>query len=187
MRSDMPLQIPDTTRWDGPPGWSRRAVMRSGAPEETDALARRLADATAPGDTLLLSGDLGAGKSHFARAFIRHALGPGSEGAEVPSPSFTLVQTYQTDTGEIWHADLYRLSGHDEAFELGLDDAMRTERCLIEWPERFAPDWPDTAVMLRFEPDAEDPETTRAIALWATEDGETLRRVLDAWPAGARA
>jgi tRNA threonylcarbamoyladenosine biosynthesis protein TsaE len=97
------------------------------------------------------------------------------------------VQTYQTDTGEIWHADLYRLSGHDEAFELGLDDAMRTERCLIEWPERFAPDWPDTAVMLRFEPDAEDPETTRAIALWATEDGETLRRVLDAWPAGARA
>lgn len=186
MKPDTPPDIATATHPDSPRGWSRHAVLHAATPEETDALARRLAEATAPGDTLLLSGDLGAGKSHFARAFIRHALGPGSGAIDVPSPSFTLVQTYQTEGGEIWHADLYRLSGQEEALELGLDDAMRAERCLIEWPERFDPDWPETAVMLRFDPDAENSETGRMIGLWAAREGDTLRRVLTAWPPGDR-
>jgi len=183
MKSDAPLPPVPAVAWQRPPGWVRRALFRAGTPEATDALARRLADATEPGDTLLLSGELAAGKSHFARAFIRHALGPGSAETDIPSPSFTLVQTYETDTGEIWHADLYRLGGPEESLELGLDEAMDTARCLIEWPERLAPDWPEAAVMLRFEADPQD-DDARLIGLWSTADGPTARRVRAAWPAG---
>jgi tRNA threonylcarbamoyladenosine biosynthesis protein TsaE len=170
--------------WKAPPGWVRRELFLAGTPGATDALARRLADATEQGDTLLLSGELGAGKSHFARAFIRHALGPGSAETDIPSPSFTLVQTYETETGEIWHADLYRLGGPEESLELGLDEAMDTARCLIEWPERLAPDWPEAAVILRFEPEPQD-DDARLIGLWSDADGPTARRVIAAWPAGA--
>lgn len=172
--------------WDGPPGWFRHATLRADSPETTDRLARRLADATGPGDTLLLSGALGAGKSHFARAFIRHAMGPGAEGMDVPSPSFTLVQTYDAPKGEIWHADLYRLSGPDEVLELGLEEAMETARCLIEWPERLAPELPASAVIVRFESDPQDDEAARLIGLWSRPgvSGNTLKRVLDAWPKG---
>ena len=85
------------------------------------------------GDTVLLSGAVGTGKSHFARALIRHHLGPDTD---VPSPSFTLVQVYSADF-EIWHADLYRLTHTGELAELGLDDAIGQALCLIEWPDRL--------------------------------------------------
>jgi tRNA threonylcarbamoyladenosine biosynthesis protein TsaE len=137
-----------TEPWAPPHGWRPYGTIRIRTPDMTDRIARRLAEITSPGDTLLLSGELGAGKTHFARAFIRHATGPD---VEVPSPSFTLVQTYETDRGEIWHADLYRLGGPDEIVELGLDLAMEEARCLVEWPERMAPDWPPGAVLLRLE------------------------------------
>lgn len=181
----LPEPLSDET-WESPPGWSRRALFHAITPDATEDLARRMAEVTTKGDTVLLSGNLGAGKSHFARAFIRHALGPGQAGIEIPSPSFTLVQTYETDAGEVWHADLYRLSGPDDVFELGLDDAMETERCLIEWPERLAPDWPPASIMLRFEPDPSDPDSARCIGLWAQNDNWTLRRVHTAWPSGGR-
>lgn len=103
-------------------------------PDATDRLARLMAQHLRAGDTVLLSGPVGAGKSHFARALIRHHFGPSQE---VPSPSFTLVQTYQNDLVEIWHADLYRLTHPDEVQELGLADAMATAICLIEWPDRL--------------------------------------------------
>jgi tRNA threonylcarbamoyladenosine biosynthesis protein TsaE len=86
------------------------------------------------GDTVLLSGAVGTGKSHFARGVIQHRLGAD---LDVPSPSFTLVQTYISDDIEIWHADLYRLSHSDELIELGLDEAIGTALCLIEWPDRL--------------------------------------------------
>jgi len=183
MEFDAHLPPVPAATWDSPPGWVRRALFRADTPGTTDALARRLAEATEPGDTLLLSGELGAGKSHFARAFIRHALGPGLAETDIPSPSFTLVQTYETETGEIWHADLYRLGGPEESLELGLDEAMVTARCLIEWPERLAPDWPEAAVILRFEAEPDD-DKARLIALWSKADGPAVRRVLAAWPAG---
>ena len=94
------------------------------------------------GDCLLLSGPIGAGKSHLARAFIRARLGRMED---VPSPSFTLVQTYDADV-EIWHADLYRLSHPDEVIELGLDDAFSNAICLIEWPDRLGSLSPKTAI-----------------------------------------
>jgi tRNA threonylcarbamoyladenosine biosynthesis protein TsaE len=98
------------------------------------------------GDCLLLEGQIGAGKSHFARAFIQARLGRAED---VPSPTFTLVQSYQADV-EIWHADLYRLSHPDEVLELGLDEAFDSAICLIEWPDRLGSLLPKGAMRLRF-------------------------------------
>lgn len=102
----------------------------------TAGLARMLAADLAPGRTLLLDGPVGAGKTHFARAFIQARQGPLAE--DVPSPTYTLVQTYDDPMGtEIWHADLYRLTDPSELEELGLQEAMRDAICLIEWPDRM--------------------------------------------------
>ncbi|WP_374299297.1 tRNA (adenosine(37)-N6)-threonylcarbamoyltransferase complex ATPase subunit type 1 TsaE [Paracoccus sp. (in: a-proteobacteria)] len=102
----------------------------------TAALARMLAATLRPGQTVLLDGPVGAGKTHFARAFIRARQGEGAE--DVPSPTFTLVQTYDDPLGtEIWHADLYRLTDPSELAELGLEEALSDAICLIEWPDRL--------------------------------------------------
>lgn len=101
--------------------------------EATSALGIRLAPLLRAGDTVLLEGPIGAGKSHLARALIRARLGRMED---VPSPTFTLVQTYDSDP-DIWHADLYRLTHPDEVLELGLDDAFSTAICLVEWPDRL--------------------------------------------------
>jgi tRNA threonylcarbamoyladenosine biosynthesis protein TsaE len=100
-------------------------------------LASRIAKIREPGDVLCLFGDLGAGKTSFARAYIR-ALTTSDQ--EVPSPTFTLAQIYETgeslDSLTIWHVDLYRLSDAEEIWELGLEDAFDDAVVLIEWPER---------------------------------------------------
>lgn len=114
--------------------------------DATAALGERLAALLQAGDTLLLHGPIGAGKSHLARALIRARLGRMED---VPSPTFTLVQTYETDGPEIWHADLYRLTHPDEVLELGLDDAFATAICLIEWPDRLGSHVPPGALNLR--------------------------------------
>jgi tRNA threonylcarbamoyladenosine biosynthesis protein TsaE len=100
----------------------------------TAALARRVAAATRPGDLIGLSGELGVGKTCFARAFIDAALGNGEE---VPSPTFTLVQTYESPAGTIWHFDLYRLTRPEEAYELGIEEALTDGIALVEWPDRL--------------------------------------------------
>jgi tRNA threonylcarbamoyladenosine biosynthesis protein TsaE len=99
----------------------------------TAALAERIAALVQPGDVIALRGELGAGKTSFARAFIwaRGAIG------EVPSPTFTLVQLYELGGGAIWHFDGYRLRDPEEAWELGIEDAFAEGISLIEWPERF--------------------------------------------------
>ena len=114
----------------------------------TIALAQRMAPLLRSGDTLLLSGPIGAGKSFFARALIRALLGNPTE--EVPSPSFTLVQTYQADGVEIWHCDLYRLTSAQEVWELGLEEAFVQAICLIEWPDRLGDLAPPGALSLTF-------------------------------------
>lgn len=125
----------------------------------TAALAACIAARLAPGDTLLLEGGIGAGKTAFARALIRAAAGNPVE--EVPSPTFTLVQTYATPRGEIWHADLYRLSHSDEARELGLAQAMEQAICLVEWPDRLGDLAPPGALTLSFEALPEGPHRVR--------------------------
>ncbi len=124
----------------GGPGLDSRPMQTVHAPiplpdpDATAALGRALAPRLRPGDALLLDGGLGAGKTHLARALIG-ALLPVPE--EVPSPSFTLVQTYDGPGFEIWHADLYRLGGGADLAELGLE-AAESALCLIEWPDRLA-------------------------------------------------
>ncbi|WP_459859523.1 tRNA (adenosine(37)-N6)-threonylcarbamoyltransferase complex ATPase subunit type 1 TsaE [Dongia sp. agr-C8] len=107
-------------------------------PAATERLAAIIAGQVHPGDVILLSGDLGAGKTHFARAFI-NALTSAPE--EVPSPTFTLVQTYDAAVGgepvEIWHFDLYRLKSPDETLELGIEEAFAEGISLVEWPDRL--------------------------------------------------
>jgi tRNA threonylcarbamoyladenosine biosynthesis protein TsaE len=102
---------------------------------ETRALGARLAALARPGDAVLLSGPLGAGKTALARAFLRAAT--DDPALVVPSPSFTLVQTYALPSGTwAWHFDLWRLAGPDDLAELGWEDA-RQGIALVEWPERL--------------------------------------------------
>ena len=103
--------------------------------EATAAFGRALAAVLRPGDVVCLHGDLGAGKSALARAVIRHLVGDPAH--EVPSPTFTLVQTYDTAIGPVWHFDLYRLSDPEEAIELGWEEALVSGVILLEWPDRL--------------------------------------------------
>ncbi len=106
----------------------------------TVAHARTLARALMPGDVLALEGDLGAGKTTFARALIAaFAAEAGQPPPEVPSPTFTLVQTYDFPRATIWHFDLYRIERPDDALELGLEEALAEGIAVIEWPERLGP------------------------------------------------
>lgn len=105
-------------------------------PAATAALGMRIAAGLARGDAVALEGDLGAGKTTLARAVLR-ALGVSEE---VPSPTFTLVQTYDTPRLVVRHYDLYRIEDPNEARELGIDDALLEGAALIEWPER-AREW----------------------------------------------
>lgn len=100
----------------------------------TASLGASLAVRSRAGDVIALFGELGAGKTSLARGFIRTLAGSSTE---VPSPTFTLVQTYTAEMFEIWHFDLYRIGRPSGARELGLDEAQAGV-ALIEWPERLA-------------------------------------------------
>lgn len=139
---------------------------------DTAALGLRLAKVARAGDVILLDGPIGAGKSHLARAFIRARLG---QAEEVPSPTFTLVQVYDGPGGEIWHADLYRLTHPDEVWELGLDDAFTRAICLVEWPDRLGGHLPQGALRLRLEQRGEG----RRAHLWGGRSA-LIRAALDA-------
>lgn len=133
------------------------------SPQETADLATSIAAALCPGDCLLLEGPIGAGKTHFSRHLIQSLLRISED---VPSPTFTLVQTYEVPTGELWHADLYRLSSLDEVEELGLIDAFDTAICLIEWPDRLAEITPPHALHLSFALDSDHADTRHLTFTW---------------------
>ncbi len=130
----------------------RAEALRFELPDEaaTAALARALAALLRPGDVVALSGELGTGKTSFARALI-NAL-PRSDGddgeEEVPSPTFTLVQVYARAPAPVWHFDLYRIEAPEEVFELGLEEALAEGIALIEWPERMGASRPGHALEL---------------------------------------
>ena len=144
------------------------------SPEKTADFARRLGSDLTGGDVILLDGDVGAGKTHFARALIQSLL---TQPEDVPSPTFTLVQSYQAAHAEIWHADLYRLTGTHEIEELGLVDAFETAICLVEWPDRLGDLQPPSALTLQFAHGDQD-AARQATARWT--DPRWAARLKDA-------
>ena len=129
----------------------------------TEALARGVAALIRPGDTVLLEGPLGAGKTAFARALLRALT--GCPALEVPSPSYTLVQSYPTPRGALAHFDLWRLDGPADLAELGWDEA-RGGIVLVEWPDRLGPHRPADALAIGLRPQA----------------GDARQAVLTGWP-----
>jgi len=136
--------------------------------DETARFAQNVGARLSAGDTLLLHGHIGAGKTFFARRMIQ-SLQDLPE--DVPSPTFTLVQTYDTRLGELWHADLYRLSDPDEVFEIGLSDAMAEAICLIEWPGKLGEIEPEGSLHITFETQEGQPEHRRVTLASTRADG----------------
>lgn len=134
----------------------------------TAALGAKIAPLLVAGDTILLSGDIGAGKSCFARGLIRALIGADED---VPSPTFTLVQIYDAGPVPIWHCDLYRLDGPEGVTELGLDAAFDIAICLIEWPDRLGDLAPPDALHLHLTARDTDHLATVSGAAWATRLG----------------
>lgn len=115
----------------------------------TEAFGQRLGAVLSGGDVICLRGGLGAGKTTLARGAISAWTGAQEE---APSPTYTLVQTYDGPRGELWHVDLYRLKAPEEALELGLEEAFADAACLIEWPERLGGYLPADRLDIALEP-----------------------------------
>ena len=151
-------------------------------PDETATarFARALAAVARIGDVITLAGDLGAGKTALARAFVRARA--RDDALVVPSPTFTLVQVYMLSDGPVWHVDAYRLSSADEAVELGLDEAFATAITLIEWPGHVADLIPSDALRLTLE-DMVEPDARQLIVgapvAWQSRLRPVLARMHD--------
>lgn len=145
----------------------------------TIALGDRLAQGLRPGDTVLLAGDLGAGKSTLARAIVRARAGAD---IEVPSPTFTLVQTYDLPGGDIWHFDLYRLGDPDEVWELGWEEAVGVAIVLVEWPDRLGALTPADRLDILLEPTPESPGRRATLSATGPRARATLRALSEAAP-----
>lgn len=150
-----------------------RAVLDLPDLAATERLAGRVAALARPAEAVLLTGPLGAGKSAFARAFVRAWL--DDPAAEVPSPTFTLVQPYEGRRGLVWHCDLYRLGHPDELAELGIEQGVGEAVLLVEWPDRLGPWVPVDRLELGFEM-CQQAEDARRVTLagfgeWARRAG----------------
>lgn len=144
----------------------------------TTRLGAAIAPLLAPGEAVLLEGPLGMGKSSLARGLIRALAGPDED---VPSPTFTLVQVYETEP-PIAHFDLYRIERPEEAREIGLDEALDTGAVLIEWPERLGDDMartlgPDRLTITLSEAGAGRDATVSGVGAWA----EKIERLVEGW------
>lgn len=142
-------------------------VFKSFSEQDTAALAIKLASIAKKGDVFALYGTLGMGKSIFARSFIKEL----TDAAEVPSPTFTLVQSYDAKDFVIHHFDLYRLKSPDEVFELGFEEAIYDGVCLIEWPEKAGSWLPKNLFKVTFMPD----DSSRIITVASFSDEKTKR------------
>lgn len=123
---------------------------------ETIAFAQDFAKDLSAGDIVLLQGDLGMGKSVFSRAVIKYLC--DDEHMDVPSPTFTLVQTYDAAIGDLWHFDLYRLNDPSEVYETGWEEAISGGIVLVEWPERLGALKPTTAIDIILSGESRSPE-----------------------------
>ena len=127
--------------------------------QDTIAIGKKLAHLARKGDVFALYGTLGMGKSVLARAFVQELCGNG----EVPSPTFTLLQTYEAPDFDIYHFDLYRLKSPDEIFEIGVEDALYSGVSLIEWPDKMSPYLPRDIFKLEIVPQSNGRKVTITI------------------------
>ena len=125
-------------------------AFHSSSADDTAAFAAEIAPALRPRDILFLNGPVGSGKTHFARSIIQTRLKAANRLEDVPSPTFTLVQTYDDGHSEFWHADLYRLKDPHDVLELGLDEGFENAIALVEWPDRLGPFTPARHLSLHF-------------------------------------
>ena len=141
----------------------------------TARLARGIAALARKGDVIALFGELGSGKTSFARAFINalprpdvttEPAPPFGAPEEVPSPTFTLLQAYERAPATVWHFDLYRLERPDEVYELGFEEALVEGIVLIEWPQRLGSLLPAERLEARF--DFAERDEARRVALTGT-------------------
>lgn len=128
--------------------------------ESTRDFAEKVAGCLAAGDVLLLAGDLGAGKTAFARCLIQSLCGADTI---VPSPTFTLVQTYECEVGTLWHFDFYRLENPEDIFDVGYEEAI-SGISIIEWPDNMG---------------ALKPKNTLEISIEALDDDARVFNVKD--------
>ncbi len=126
---------------------------------ETTQIAANLAERLSSGTVVALYGTLGAGKTAFCRGFIQSLTHTETE---VPSPTFTLLQTYDTEKCPIYHFDMYRLKAPEEAYEIGIEDAFAEGISLIEWPEKLGYLLPKNHISVTIEI---LPDTTRQITI----------------------
>ncbi|MFC3068067.1 tRNA (adenosine(37)-N6)-threonylcarbamoyltransferase complex ATPase subunit type 1 TsaE [Phenylobacterium soli] len=136
--------------------------MRLADEAATARLGQAIAAALRPGEAVCLSGPLGAGKSTLARALVRALTTPEED---VPSPTFTLVQFYEGPRLKVAHFDLYRLSNPDEAYEIGLDEALDEGAAVIEWPERLEGQLPGDRLDVEIAPDDDGEGEGRRVRL----------------------
>lgn len=128
---------------------------------DTGEIARDLAKQIGPKSLIFLHGNLGSGKSVFARALIRALC--GDPGLEVPSPTFTLVQSYDGTQGPVFHYDFYRLEDPEEIYELGWEENLSEGICIVEWPERLGPLMPRKRLDIRLYPVENKPDSRRIL------------------------
>ena len=159
---------------DAETGTWRRIATSAGL----ERLSARIAVRLGVGDAVCLWGPLGAGKSTLARGLVRALT---SDDEEVPSPTFTLVQTYETARLSLAHFDLYRLKTAEEAFELGLDEALSEGAVMIEWPQRLGCDLPPQRldVELRFPVESPAGDSTNGREVRLTGRGSWVERARD--------
>lgn len=146
-------------------------------PTATDQLGRVLATHVGAGDVIALSGDLGAGKTSLARALIQALLAKEGRREDVPSPTFTLVQTYETANLTVWHVDLYRLGDPREVDELGLEDARETGLLLIEWPDRMGDELPRERLEVALVETGDKEGRTALLTPWGHSWDERVRLI----------
>lgn len=127
-------------------------ILKNQTEEDVKCIAMAIAEGIMCPMVILLFGDLGAGKSTFARFLIK-AL--HHEDIVVPSPTFTLLQSYDTRKGPLTHFDLYRLSNVQEVLDIGWDDYIQHHICLVEWPERLDGYHPIPHLQIHFEEESE--------------------------------
>ena len=115
--------------------------------EETAAIAQEIAPALPHPSIVFLEGNLGAGKTALARALLRHLT--KTPDLVVPSPTYTLVQTYNDET--IWHFDLYRMENPNDIYDIGWEEALQADLCLIEWADRLGDLAPKNAITIKID------------------------------------